>query len=157
MDYSFIVIGFVGGAIIVFIIYLLVFKSEKELSVTKTQSVNSQFSDEEIRTKLKALLRSGNKLDAIKFIVKNKNIGLAEGKKLVDLAENLKEDDNIVFKNKEFQNNIPADDYKLFNQVRKLIADGNKIQAIKLVVTNRKMGLKEAKDYIDSMETKYRS
>ncbi|MEP7145709.1 MAG: hypothetical protein ABI792_01735 [bacterium] len=36
--------------------------------------------------------------------------------------------------------------------MRKLIADGNKIQAIKLVVSNKKIGLKETKDFVDAFE-----
>ncbi len=152
MDYSFILLGFVGGAILIFVISRIFFKKEKIPEVNPAERVNSLISDEEIRLKVKALLESGNKIEAIKFIVKNKNTGLAEAKTLVDLVEKLKTDDILVFKNIETQNNLTEDPH-LQNQVRKLIADGNKIQAIKLVVSNKKIGLKEAKDFVDAFET----
>ncbi len=152
MDYSFILLGFVGGAILIFVISRIFFKKEKIPEVNPAERVNSLISDEEIRLKVKALLESGNKIEAIKFIVKNKNTGLAEAKTLVDLVEKLKTDDILVFKNIETQNNLTEDPH-LQNQVRKLIADGNKIQAIKLVVSNKKIGLKEAKNFVDAFET----
>ncbi|MBK8550279.1 MAG: ribosomal protein L7/L12 [Ignavibacteria bacterium] len=38
------------------------------------------------------------------------------------------------------------------DEITKLIAGGNKIQAIKLVVENYNIGLKEAKDFVEAIE-----
>lgn len=77
MDYSFIILGFAGGAILVFIISRIFFKKEKISVANPSERVKSLISNEEVRLKVKALLESGNKIAAIKFIVKNKNTGLA--------------------------------------------------------------------------------
>ncbi|MEO8666847.1 MAG: hypothetical protein ABI462_15255 [Ignavibacteria bacterium] len=156
MDYSFIIIGFVGGAVLVLIIASLIFKKEKVSSVKTFESANSLLANDEIQSGVKMLLASGKKIEAIKFVIKHKNLGLADGKKLVEIIEQVGTNDPSVFKNFEAGDVNKTIDPTVLNQVRKLLVDGKKIEAIKLVVRNRNMGLKEAKDFVDTLQTNYK-
>jgi ribosomal protein L7/L12 len=75
-----------------------------------------------------ALLRRGQKIQAIKLVRDSARIGLKEAKDLVDSW-----DDNA---------------WEL--EARQLVRDNRKIQAIKLVREATGLGLKEAKDLVDS-------
>ncbi|MBO9575853.1 MAG: ribosomal protein L7/L12 [Sphingobium sp.] len=46
---------------------------------------------------------------------------------------------------------LPESDAELEAQVRALLADGNKIDAIKLVRETTGLGLKEAKDFVEAL------
>lgn len=94
-----------------------------------------------------ALVSLGKKIEAIKLIRERFGLGLKEAKDLVDGLEQGKSTEFQV----TFQPRTPLSiDYE--SEVRRLLAAGNKIGAIKLIRQNTGIGLKEAKDAAEAME-----
>ncbi|MCR3760251.1 ribosomal protein L7/L12 [Clostridium felsineum] len=88
------------------------------------------------------------RVNGIKTEIKDINVRLMRDEKSIR-GENLDLENNVHNVNHKFEENISMDvDY----EIRELLKNGNKIQAIKRYRTITNTGLKEAKDYIDSLD-----
>ena len=88
------------------------------------------------------LLKQDEKIEAIKLVHHSTDWGLKESK---DYVDSLHYGETIQ---------IPKSNYvekELLSKVLRLLAKGRKIPAIKLVTEQTTMGLKEAKDYVESL------
>lgn len=157
---TYIIAGAVLGIFIV-IVMLLIFARKNRSGISSSvmqmqnfNSMNNPVSNEELIKNAQIILRSGNKIEAIKYIIKSKKMSLLEGKEFI---ENLQQQgfDPIEALNKFGE---PFSDLSknpdLISQMRALLRQGKKIHAIKLVVANKKIGLKEAKDFVDQWEAR---
>lgn len=89
------------------------------------------------------LLAEGKKIEAIAYIVKETGFGLKEAKNLVDnLTKPQVGGETIKINNLE----IPAGNF------HQLIAEGKKLEAIAYIKNQTGMGLKEAKDLVESFD-----
>ena len=94
---------------------------------------------------VRALLASGNKIDAIKRVREQTGLGLKEAKELVDAMER---GAPITIHAHTSSSAFHGD---LDDEARKLAAAGHKLEAIKLVREQKNLGLKEAKDYVERL------
>ncbi len=84
------------------------------------------------------LLARGRKIEAIKMVRELTEMGLKEAKDYVDSLARSRSPD--------------ASKETLEFEARELLAQGRKIEAIKKVMVLTAMGLKEAKDFVDSLD-----
>lgn len=93
------------------------------------------------------LLAKGGKMEAIKLMREKTGLGLAEAKAAV---EAIGKDAAIVTPARSLQATIKrAQD--MSDEVQHLVAQGHKIEAIKLIRERAGLGLKEAKDLVDRL------
>ena len=85
-----------------------------------------------------ALISENRKLEAVKYVMDQAKIGLLEAKNFVDELRN-KEDTNTV-------------DNDLMEQIKTLLKQNKKIEAVKLVKSATGMGLKESKDFVENID-----
>ncbi len=97
-----------------------------------------------LEQEVRFLLEQGKKIEAVKRVVQQTGKGLKESKDYVDAlqAESAAGAGHKVGLSQE----------TLEFEVRHLVARGRKIEAIKKVRELTGMGLKEAKDFVDSVE-----
>ena len=96
------------------------------------------------RAAIRALLDGGNKIAAIKRVRDMTGIGLKEAKDFVESWESSGATPALTI-------NEPVAPTHDLAEVRALAQAGNKIEAIKLYRQLAGVGLKEAKDYVDSL------
>lgn len=104
-------------------------------------------SNDDINGKIKLLIKRGYKIEAIKLVRQLSGKGLKEAKEFV---ESLERGENPSINITE-PGAIKLED-SIDQEVLTLLKEGKKIEAIKLVRLKTNAGLKEAKDYIDSLE-----
>lgn len=96
------------------------------------------------------ILRDGNKIAAIKHVRERTGLGLREAKDVVDAAERGERQripaTPAAAAQSDGTNGALRDD-----ELRALVADGQKIEAIKRVRAHTGWGLAEAKDYVDGL------
>ena len=102
---------------------------------------------EAVRQEVGRLLTQDRKLDAIKLMRDKSGLTLAAAKDAVELMEKLPASapppPGLVATIRQAQ--------EMSDEVQKLVAKGQKIQAIKLIRERTGMGLKEAKDLVDRL------
>jgi ribosomal protein L7/L12 len=94
---------------------------------------------------VRAMLDSGNKIEAIKHVREQTGLGLKEAK---DLVEAMERGASVAL---HATTAAPAFHGDLDSKARRLVAAGKAIEAIKLVRERKDLGLKEAKDYVDQL------
>lgn len=95
---------------------------------------------------IRRLLAEGKNIEAIKRVREHTGMGLKEAK---DYVEALAADPFLTPPSPETATTtVPGD---VEHAARQLLAEGKKIQAIKLVREHTGMGLKEAKEYVESL------
>ena len=99
---------------------------------------------------VRLLLASGQKIQAIKLVRELTGIGLKEAKDYVESLPPASLELNVGSANVE-ASSAGAATQEIEAEVRALLAAGNKIAAIKRVRQLTGMGLKAAKDYVDSL------
>ncbi len=97
-----------------------------------------------LETELRTLLGTGHKLAAIKRAREVLDLGLAEAKELVEAIER-----GAVL---EVAASAPAQPAGLNDELRLLVAQGRKIEAIKRAREALGLGLAEAKDFVESID-----
>ena len=107
------------------------------------QSVVSDTMLENIDVELKNLIEEGKKIKAIKRYRIVTGLGLKEAK---DYVDSLSKSNNTVISDAVVEN--------IDVELKNLIAEGKKIKAIKKYRIVTGLGLKEAKDYVDSLSEK---
>jgi ribosomal protein L7/L12 len=96
------------------------------------------------------ILRDGNKIAAIKHVRERTGLGLREAKDVVEAAER-GERQRIPATPAAAAEANGAGGLLRDDELRALIADGQKIEAIKRVREHTGWGLAEAKDYVDGL------
>jgi ribosomal protein L7/L12 len=96
-----------------------------------------------LRREIDALLNQGRKIDAIKIVRERTGWDLKEAKDFVETQERAGQAAAAVPLGK-----LPRD---IDSEVRRLVAAGKKIDAIKLVRERTGLGLNEAKDLVDGL------
>ena len=94
---------------------------------------------------LKRLIAQGKKNQAIKELRNSSRLGLKEAKDYMDKLT----DTNLILNKIAKQVGVP--ETSLDENLKELVAHGNKIQAIKELRKYSGLGLKEAKDYVDNL------
>ena len=102
---------------------------------------------EPLRAEVAQLLAQGGKLEAIRLVRTRTGAGLAEAKELV---EAIGRDEAIVPPAPGLAATIERAQ-RMSEEVRRLAAQGQKIEAIKLLREKSGIGLKEAKDLVDRL------
>jgi ribosomal protein L7/L12 len=97
---------------------------------------------------IRALIAQGNKIGAIKRVRELTGLGLKEAKDAVDAIEAGAPLEARPADGNTGHGEVPA---QPLDDVRALVERGNKIEAIKRVRELTGLGLKEAKDYVESM------
>lgn len=98
------------------------------------------------QAQIQLLLSQGKKLEAIKQVRLQTNLGLKEAKDYVEAIERGLSPISPVVVEPPVQR-LPED---LMREAQRVAQQGNKIQAIKMVREATKLSLKEAKDLVDS-------
>lgn len=94
----------------------------------------------ELQMKIEALLSQGQRLQAVKLLTMETGCGLKEARDFVDgMGPVAPPVDTIILTNVE-------------DQLISLLQQGKKLEAIKLYRDHTGLGLKESKDYIESLE-----
>lgn len=96
------------------------------------------------------LLGRGRKIEAIKLVRERTGLGLKDAKELVERLESGGETGEIQAGTRA---GLPDAD---LGEVRRALGQGRKIEAIKLVRERTGMGLKEAKDFVESLDRRGR-
>ena len=94
---------------------------------------------------LRSLVAQGKKIKAIKELRESLGFGLKEARNYVDKLT----DTNLILNKIAKQVGVP--ETSLDENLKELVAHGNKIQAIKELRKYSGLGLKEAKDYVDNL------
>ncbi|MBN1887567.1 MAG: ribosomal protein L7/L12 [Thermoflexales bacterium] len=115
------------------------------------QMLSSAAFPSDVLAQVRELAGRGNKIEAIKLVRQYTNWGLKESKEYV---EALQAGASMVYVHTDMSTH-PAGGLSLVeqDQVRELAARGEKIEAIKLVRQSTGWGLKESKDYVESLQT----
>lgn len=103
---------------------------------------------EKLERDTRQILQEKGKVEAIKFIRKAMPMGLREGKELVDGLQQGRSLDSLLTKKAKPSITLPAE---LEQQARQLLAEGKKIHAIKLVCETAGLGLRQGKEYVESL------
>lgn len=106
----------------------------------------------DVRERVELLLAQGKKIDAIKEVRTVTGIGLKEAKDYVEgLAAGVRPPTIAAGYAQPVSAGVIALSPDVEREVRRVLATGNKIAAIKLVRQASGAGLKEAKDFVDRM------
>ena len=101
----------------------------------------------------RALLATGRKIEAVKRVRELTGLGLKASNDYVEaLARGLAPEAPALRERVRFGH--PASAEEIEATLRALVADGQAIEAIKLVREHTGMGLKEAKDYVETLTNK---
>lgn len=99
---------------------------------------------------IRLLLQQNRKVEAVKYVKDHSNLGLKESKDFVDQFEN-----QAQFFSSEYAHQ-DTDDLSTprpiqHHEILSLIHQGRKIEAIKLVMDQSHLGLKDAKDFVEEL------
>ena len=104
----------------------------------------------DVEADARALLAAGHKIEAVKRVRELTGLGLKASNDYVEaLARGLAPEAPALRERVRFES--PASAEEIEATLRALVADGQKIEAIKLVREQTGMGLKEAKDYVETL------
>lgn len=144
MDITSIVITIVAVVIVLGTTFFVLIRGQNSTPINRSTPSNLDAligSDSELYT----LLEQGNKIAAIKRVRELTGVGLREAKDYVDtriMSHSLPEQ-HVRVTSRE---NLSSD-----SELQTLLARGNKLAAIKRVRELTGMGLREAKEYVDSL------
>ncbi len=142
----FVVIG--GFTVIVFLLKLLLRKNVEEIKFDPSK-YNSIPNEKDIKVKIDELLSKNNTIQAVKYLKDNKKMGLKEAKNMIEKYAESNSSAALNVFNK--MKSTLDDENELVTRIKSLLSQGKKIDAIKLVVESRKVGLKEAKNFVDTI------
>ena len=149
---NYIIIGFLLGALLITIYFFISRTKGRSKNPAYSQKPAINLTDSELIAQVRQLMVAGKKIEAIKSIRNHTNSSLLDAKNHVEnLEKNISVNDAFTKIEKISSDNF-ADNNHLIIQIKQLLSQGKKIHAIKLVVETRKMGLKEAKDFVDGLE-----
>ena len=104
-----------------------------------------------------SLAQQNSKIEAIKWVIDHSDLGLKQAKDYVEsLLENSSGNSSHFTFQSSTDSSISSSSIPL-QEIHLLLQQGRKIEAIKLVKDSSNIGLKEAKEYIESLEESPRS
>ncbi|NOK58672.1 MAG: hypothetical protein GFH27_549301n298 [Chloroflexi bacterium AL-W] len=130
------------GATIFFMLNRSWGSSRSTPSPTPPQHISSESLDKD---EVRRLVHQGRKIEAIKLVREHTDKGLREAKNYVEALERSAALPEEI--------DPSADVSAIGNEVRALLLQGKKIEAIKRVREHTQWGLKEAKEYVDAFES----
>jgi len=148
-DIIILIFGLIGGFTIIIFLMKLLLRRNVEVIKFDPSKYNSIVNEQDIKIKIDELLSKNNKIEAIKYLRDNKKMGLLEAKKMIEKYAEINSPGIVNVFNKVKYN--LSDENELMNRIKTLLSQGKKIDAIKLVVESRKVGLKEAKEFVDTL------
>lgn len=99
-----------------------------------------------------SLAQQNSKIEAIKWVIDHSDLGLKQAKDYVEsLLENSSGNSSHFTFQSSTDSSISSSSIPL-QEIHLLLQQGRKIEAIKLVKDSSNIGLKEAKEYIESLE-----
>lgn len=159
---TYIIVGMGIGLIAALIIIKAVFRRDKTFDKSKLKTVSPIIQDQGLILKVREYLAENKKIEAIKFVREKTGAGLLESKNLVESVEMNRDKSFIPYQKTESPAvftpvNISSDDKLLLEKIELLIKNQNKIEAIKLLVSAKKVRLIEAKNMVETMEEKLKN
>lgn len=149
---TYIIIGLAVGLVFVLILIRFVYRKEKTPVQRKPPNPGFALNDPVINSKVRDYLAAEKKIEAIKYVRESTGIGLIEAKNFVEeFAFTGLTDDHSGSESPFSGRDLSSKKDSISDEITKLVAGGNKIQAIKLVVENFNIGLKEAKDFVEAI------
>lgn len=121
-------------------------KEQTDYSTGKMRDISTGNFDE----RLKNLIEQKRIIEAVKLVRESKNIGLKEAKDYINKFMRGEETEGMIFESSEKELLTPEE---LDGKVFEMLVKKQKIHAIKLVKENLNIGLKEAKDYVEEIES----
>ena len=159
---TYIIVGMGIGLIAALIIIKAVFRRDKTFDKSKLKTVSTFLQDQGLKLKVREYLSENKKIEAIKYVREMTGAGLLESKDLVESVEMNIDKSFGTFQKTESSAvispvNISSDDKVLLEKVEILIKNKNKIEAIKLLVSAKKVRLIEAKNMVEAIEEKLKN
>jgi ribosomal protein L7/L12 len=130
---------------------LLIFEKVKEMGAAKKFYEEFKKRIEQIKIpqssflKVIECLEKNQKIHAVKVLVDETGLGLKESKNLIDGIEDFLRGNTLSTNPSE---NSSSQD-QIEQEVKQLLAQNRKIEAVKYVKETTGLGLKESKDYVD--------
>lgn len=109
------------------------------------ESVQDATAHDALLAEVRALLQTGQKIEAVKRVREVTKLGLKESK---DLVEDIERGRAVIF---NAAPPLPMNSDAGMTEVYQLIAEGKKIEAIKVYRKLTGVGLKEAKDAMEAL------
>ena len=150
------------GVIAAIVLMRLVYRRDRAVSTSSIQNYYLLMGDEDLKNKVREFLTSEKKIEAIKLVHDKYKTGLLDAKNFVESLEKITSPGNTIYSDKftkalgntaAFAGNI-NEDKQLVEKIEMLLRKQNKIEAIKLVVDTKKLGLKDAKQLVEILENK---
>lgn len=151
-------IGLAAALILMKVIY------RKDNAIGKSGQLSSMMpaGNDSIKNKVREYLAENKKIEAIKFVRENTGADLLESKNYVDHIEMNVNTDNGIFRGttgnsdkvNELEINISSKDKILLEKIEALLKNQKKLDAIKLLVSEKKTRLIDAKNMVEAMEEK---
>ncbi|MFV9507113.1 MAG: ribosomal protein L7/L12 [Oscillochloridaceae bacterium umkhey_bin13] len=138
----------VAGIVVVIALGIWLAGRRREAPAFTTPIALPQLNDAD-QAEIELLLAQNQKIQAIKLVRERSGCGLREAKDFVEQIERSfvpSDQPGLVTS----PTSAPSDE--LATQVRVLLAQNQKIQAVKLVHESTGWGLRESKDYVDQIE-----
>jgi ribosomal protein L7/L12 len=159
---TYIIVGMGIGLIAALIIIKAVFRRDKTFDKSKLKTVSPFLQDQGLKSKVREYLAENKKIEAIKYVREMTGAGLLESKDLVESVEmNIDKSFGTFCKTESSAVispvNISSDDKVLLEKVELLIKNQNKIEAIKMLVSAKKVRLIEAKNMVEAIEDKLKN
>jgi|GEM_PF-2952483 ribosomal protein L7/L12 len=108
--------------------------------------VTSGQSHESLGSRVRQLLAEGQKIEAVKAVKNTLGLSLEESKNWVDAIDEDREANPVSIEKPN-----DGESEGIYAEIRALVAAGRKIDAIKHAMQGLSLGLKEAKDLVDSL------
>jgi len=133
----------------IFLVRLLLRKNVNEIKFDRKKYANP-VNEPDTKINIDKFLSRNNKMEAINYLKENKKLSLSDAKNMIEkYAVNNSPEVLNVFNN--MRSEIGGDS-ELTNRVKTLISQGKKIEAIKLVVDSKKIRLKDAKVFVETLK-----
>ncbi len=150
------------GLLAALILMKVIYRKDKTIGKAGQMSGMMLAGNESIKNKVREYLADNKKIEAIKFVRENTGADLLESKNYVELIEMNLNSDNGIFRGtagisgkvSEPEMNISSKDKILLEKIEALLKNEKKIEAIKLLVSEKKTRLIDAKNMIEAIEEK---
>lgn len=120
---------------------------------TSNNSYSNADISEEMKQDVKAILIQGHKINGVKHLVDNAQMNIKEAKDYVEHLIATDKDLNSLpqYAPEPARCSLNDLDPSIVEEARKLVLNGEKIQAIKVVKDASDAGLKEAKEFVEKL------
>ncbi len=146
---EFMLIGILIGAILSVVIYFFLKRDRVTTKTLRRDSAIYRTPGQDDLVRVKEMIIQGKKIEAIKYMRDTFNFSLTEAKAFVDMTDKK----TLSVQGRREAGNTDETNWEDIRQVvLDFLHSGKKISAIKYVVQTKKIGLLEAKNYVDKIE-----